>query len=218
MRKLPIQAFLALTSIVSLASAQEINRDVSPYYLQLGIGGVSTVDVDPTTGTNADFDTGLGFSLLAGRDLGHIGPFGVDLQGELYFSFMNLDKGDLSQFTGAGGIVKARGARQFSILGNLILDYPIYQDTSIYFGGGIGIAPSIDFDTFDTGNLSQSDDSGVIAQIKLGVKWHLGGNSDFLMGYRYIKSEALDIVSSLNGTSSINLEQHALEFNLRWGI
>lgn len=218
MRKLPIQAFLALSFATTLATAQELKTDVSPYYLQLGLGGVSTVEVDPTAGATADFDTGLGFSLLAGRDLGQLGPFGVALEGELYYSFMNIDKGDLNQFTGAGGVVRARGARQFSLMGNLILDYPIYDDTSVYFGGGIGFAPTVDFDTFDTGNLSQEDDSGVVAQLKLGIKYDLGERSDFLIGYRYFKSEALDINSTLNGISSVNFEQHALEFSVRWGI
>ncbi len=218
MRKLPIQALLALSFASSVASAQELKTDVNPYYLQLGVGGVSTVDVDPTPSINADFETGLGFSLLAGRDMGHIGPFGVAIEGELYYSFMNLNKNDLGKFLGSMGPINSRGARQVSLMANLVADYPIYEDTSIYLAGGFGFAPSVDFDTFDTGNLNQDDDSGIAAQIKAGVRYDLGDRSDFLIGYRYFKTEALDITSTLEGTNTVNFEQHAFEFSLSWGI
>jgi len=218
MRKLPIQAFLALSVAASLASAQEIKHDDSPYYLQMGIGGTSTVDVDPTATANARYDTGLAFSLLAGRELGHLGALGISLEGEAYFSFMNLNKDDLTQFTGSGGVVRARGARQLSFMANLIADYPLYEDTALYFGGGVGFVSAADFDTFDTGNLNQDDNSGVAAQAKLGIKYKLGRRSDFLMGYRYYRTEAFDFTSSLGGTNSLSFEQHSLEFNLRWGL
>jgi opacity protein-like surface antigen len=234
MRKLPIRAFLALTCAAPLASAQEMNddisqteskipalnlyQDVSPYYLQLGIGGTSTNSMSPDEDSSADFDTGLGFSLLAGRNLGHLGDVGVAIEFEGYYSFANVEKKDLGQFTGASGRIRATGARSLSFLGNLMFDLPLYEGTSLYFGGGLGIASSIEFDTFDTGNLRQNDTDGLVAQAKVGIKWNLGSRSDFLMGYRYFRSEDLSFTSSVTGDQDEFFEQHSLEFNLQWGI
>jgi opacity protein-like surface antigen len=89
----------------------------------------------------------------------------------------------------------------------------------MYGGLGVGYATLIDYEAFDEGDLQIEDDNGLAVQGRLGFAYNLGGNYDARFGYRYFRTESVDIDNVTSGASDeLDIGQHSLELAFRWGL
>lgn len=220
MRKSPFLSVLALFVATPAAFAHDGERDGEPWYIQFGLGLVNSVPVDAPDVTNSstvevDFDSGLSTSLLLGLDLGGSERFGWSAEVEGLYASFSLSERDLAFFPGVNdGDVSAT-----AWMGNIMLDFHFTPATAVYVGGGVGFAASIEYETFNTGSITQLDNDGVAGQFKAGLKFNLGDQYDVMLGYRYFKADDIDVFDQSGGdTHAIGFETHTIELNMRWGI
>jgi opacity protein-like surface antigen len=216
MRTFPILTALALTLLAPSVLAQDKHGEDDPWYLQMGLGAVWVEPVDSPLGGGAevDFDAGIFGSLALGRDLGTVGPLGVAVEAEGLYAYSTTDEADLVPFG-----TTEDGANLVAWMGNVVFDWQFGDEFAWYFGGGAGFATQAQFETFDNANFSQVDDNGFAAQLKTGLEYHLGGLIDFLIGYRFIATEDLEIRNNTNlSTFDVENFRHVLELGFRWGF
>jgi len=104
-------------------------------------------------------------------------------------------------------------------MANLMGDYPLSSEVSLYFGGGAGYATNIKMDTFDDGNLEQNDNDKFAGQGKVGFRWNLGDRYDVSIGYRYFRTEDVEIEDVVTGdTDDVEFSNHVAEIGFRWGF
>ncbi len=211
MRKSPILAVLALSLVAPSASAR---NDEDPWYLQFGVGLGTSSTVDGPTGSEVDFDLGYATSIALGRTLGRAGAFEFAVEGEGLYTYFTVDERDLASFPNT----KDKGASSGAVLANLVVDYNVSSGFALYLAGGAGFG-SINYSTFDTGNLSQQDNSGSVAQFKAGMRYKLGSAYHVSLGYRYYITDEIDVFDQASGnTTSIDYSDNILELGFRWGI
>ena len=207
---------LALLAVAPPAFAHDEHRSQDPWYLQFGLGGAFGNSVDSPLGGEVRFDPGFMGSLAVGRDMGKFfsDRLGWALEFEGVFTSYRVKEEDLVPFG-----TQADGVEEVSWMGNLIFDVHFNRSTALYFGGGLGFASSISYDTFDTGNFTQVDDSGVAFNLRAGFRWHLGGLLDFILGYRLQGTEDLKVRNNIT-TNTFDLEntRHVIEAGMRWGL
>ena len=207
-------AALALPLLASPLFAHDPGSD-DDWYLQLGIGFVNTTDVDDSPGGTVSFDTGYDFSLALGKHLRDSGSTGMAVELEGILVNFKTDEQDLLSVPSA----VSDDGQNMAWLGNLVFDFHASEQFSFYLGGGIGYATDIEYDTFDSGNLRTNDEDGLAYQAKLGFMYHLGGNYDFLFGYRFFATETVEVEDTTTGaTFDIDNMQHIIEFGFRWGV
>lgn len=215
MRTLPTPALLALFLTAPVVHAHdhvEDGRADDPWYLQFSVGAVSAAETDIPGGGSVDFDTGFSTSLAVGRHVGELWGMSLGLEFEGIHTSFNIDEGELPQFT-----TNEKGASGTALLGNIVLDCDLSDAVSAYVGGGFGYATKIEFETLDSGGLTQNDDSGTAGQIKAGFRYHLGGLTDVALGYRFLFTEDVE-VSGGGQTEDASFENHIIELAFRWGL
>lgn len=207
MRTSPILTVVLLTLVAPTALAHDKSRENDPWYLQMGLG----MNFANATGA-VDFDPGLFSALALGYDMGGGDRFGWSLEIEGIYNYWTVDENDLP--LGADD-----GVSELSWWGNAVGDYHFSDKLAFYLGGGVGWVSRIKYDTFDAGSFSQQDKDAVAWQIKTGFKYHMGGLTDFLIGYRYMVSDDLEVTDTLlSQTFDVENEKHIVELGFRWGI
>lgn len=209
-----IPSFLIAAALLGTsASAQD---EGSPYYLQFGLGAVFTEEAEDVPGGDIAFDPGFSTSLAIGRRFGMSERLSLDAELEAFYQAFTVDEDDIGNIPSAVD----DDAKTFALLVNGLLDWKFTPQFSAYGGLGIGWAKEIDYSAWDSANLVIDQDDGVCFQGRLGLAYNLGGSYDFRFGYRYFKTETLDIEDTAPpfATSELDVAQHSLECGFRWGL
>jgi len=208
-----IPSLLIATAL--LAPSTSAQDDSSPWYFQIGFGGVFSETADGVPGGSIGFDPGFSTSIAVGREFGWSEKIGLEAQVELYYQYFTVDEKDLPAIVSA----VEDDAKAFAIMFNGLIDWRFTQQYSIYGGLGVGFAKEIDYSAWDSGSLSTSDTDGAAFQGLLGFAYNLGGTYDVRLGYRYFKAEPIDIRDAISGdTTELDIAQHSLEAVFRWGL
>jgi OOP family OmpA-OmpF porin len=199
-------AVLALTT--SVVQAQEWE---SGLYLEAG-GGISLLsDLETTrSGIRADIESDMGFILSAaiGLQFSNVHTEIEALWFENNFNHVCLSGtcpdigGDLSTIGG---------------MGNVYYDFDFGKNWRPFLGGGVGLM-RVDISNANApGFVSVDDDDWAIAyQLKAGISYSLGSHADFVIGYRYMMTDDLDISDVTGGTLSTDgIDSHGIEARLR---
>ena len=84
---------------------------------------------------------------------------------------------------------------------------------------GLGYAKEIEYAAWDSGNLSIDDNDGLAFQARLGLAYNMGGTYDVRCGYRFFKTETVDIENTTTGdVDELDVSQHSLELGFRWSL
>ncbi len=190
-------------------------RDEDRWYLGLGIGAVGAPDIDENPTGTVGYDPGITGSLLIGRDLGGSDDVGFAAEFEGFLSDYKLEEEDLGKIPSA----ISDDAGTLAWLVNGVIDWHIAEQFGFYGAAGIGYASTIEFEFYDSGNLNQEDKHGLAWQLKLGLQYNLGGSYDFLLGYRYLQTEDVEVRNTVTqATFDVPNEQHVFELGVRWGL
>ena len=205
----------SLLIAISVFGASAWAQDESDFYLQLGLGLVGSEDAEGVPGGTVGFDPGYGVSVAVGYDMEIDENLTFAPEFELYYQRFRVDEEDLPAIPSA----VEDDARTFALMVNGTLDWNITRQFSWYLGAGVGWANVIDYASWDSGNLSQTDDSGVAGQLRLGLGYNLGGTYDFRIGFRYFYTEPVEIEDQITGdVDEIDVGQGAIEATMRWGF
>jgi opacity protein-like surface antigen len=205
--------FCLLLSAALATSVQA--QDDSPFYLQLGFGGVASEDASGVPGGTVGFDPGFSASAAFGYEHPLSSRLSLDLELEAYYQAFKVDEDDFLAIPSA----VEDDAKAFAFLVNGILDVHITSQYSLYGGFGVGYADVIDYSAWDSGNLQVNDDSGLAGQARFGFAYGLGGPRDVRIGYRYFKTEPVDVEDLVSGSvDEIDVAQHSVEVTFRWGV
>lgn len=204
---------IVLTLLGTSASAHD---EDDPWYIQFSAGAVFSEDAEDVPGGTIEFDPGFSLGGVLGYRLIQGEQFGFDLQGEAFYTDFKVDESDLTQI--ASAIDDDSGA--FAWMLNGIAEWHFTEQFAIYGGVGGGFATKIEYDAWDSGNLDISDDNGLAFQGLLGFLYNLGGSYDVLLGYRYFRTEPVDIDNLIPpfDSSEIDIAQHIVEVAFRWGL
>jgi len=206
---------LLCAALVLGANAQAQAKDQSPWYLQFGLGGVFTTEAEDVVGGSVGFDPGFTTGVAIGRTFELDERLDFDAEAELFYQYWTVDEGDLLNIPSAVD----DDAKTFALMLNGTLDWAFTPQYSVYGGLGLGYAKEIEYAAWDSGNLSIDDNEGVAFQARLGMGYNLGGTYDFRFGYRFFKTETLDIENTTTGqVDELDVSQHSLECGFRWGL
>jgi opacity protein-like surface antigen len=215
MRILPLLIASALLGPRAWAHGEEDDNGSWPDYFQLGLGAVFTSEAEDVPGGDISFDPGfstgaaLGWSKMIGERTG------LDLEGELFYQYFAVDEGDIEGIPSATD----ENSKIFALMLNGGLDYHFTERYAVYGMLGVGWAKEIDYQPWDSGSLSIDDDDGLAFQARLGMAYGFGGSYDFRFGYRFFKTETIDIEDEVTGeTDELDVSQHSLELGFRWGL
>ena len=198
--------------------------ETNPYYLQFGLGTVFSEDADVGSGFGGTvgFDPGYAASFVLGRTFELSERWSWDAQFETLYQRFTVDEDDIDAVPGIDpqSVGDLDVAKSLTFFLNGILDWHLTRQFRIFGGAGVGWAETLDYNTWDQGSFSIADDDGLAFQGRFGFAYDLGGSYDVLIGYRYYRSEALDIDDLQPPTSSseIDIGQHSLEVAFRWGL
>jgi len=199
-----------------LGSSAWAQDDRSRVYVQLNTGLLFSEEASDVPGGSIGFDPGYEVGVAVGYDMGDEDStisFAPEL--ELYYQYFTVDEDDLPAIPSAVN----DDAKAFAFMLNGNLDWHITDQFTMYGALGVGWASVIEYDAWDSGNLSIDDSSGVAGQAKFGWGYNLGGSYDVRLGLRYFKTEPLDIDDDISGTTSeIDVGQFALEAGFRWSL
>lgn len=209
-----IPSLLIATAL--LGSSAWAQDEGSPYYLQFGLGAVSSEDATGVPGGTVSFDPGFNTGLAIGRHFGLSERMVLDAELEAYYQYFTVDQGDFQNIPSAVN----DDARTFALMLNGILEWKFTQQFSAYGGIGFGWAKEISYSAWDSGSLSIADTDAPAFQGKLGLGYNLGGTYDMRIGYRFFKTDTLDIenLAPPFDTSELDVAQHSLEIAFRWGL
>jgi len=205
----------SLLIAIPVLGASAWAQEDSDFYLQFGLGFVGSEDAEGVPGGTVGFDPGYGVSLAVGYELIDDETFTFAPEFELYYQAFRVDEEDLPAIPSA----VEDDAKTFAFMVNGMLDWHITPQFSWYGGAGVGWANVIDYSAWDSGNLLLRDDSGVAAQVRLGLGYNLGGTYDFRIGLRYFKTEPIEVEDQITGdVDEIDVGQGAIEASVRWGF
>jgi opacity protein-like surface antigen len=214
----------ALSGSTSWAYSSQAHDEDNPYYVQLGLGAVFSEDADVGSdfGGTIGFDPGYTASLVLGRTFDLNDRWSWDAQFETLYQRFTVDEDDIRTIPGLQSIEIGDNdvAKSLTFLINGILDWHMTQQFRIFGGAGVGWAKAIDYNAWNQGALETEEDDGLAFQGRLGFGYNFGGSYDVLFGYRYYKTEPIDVTENDPSpqSSEIDIAQHSLEFAFRWGL
>jgi opacity protein-like surface antigen len=198
-----------------LVGANAQAQDKNPWYIQYGLGIVGTTDAEDVVGGSVSFDPGFTTGLAIGRSYAIDQRLTLDAEAELYYQYFTVDEEDLGNIPSAVD----NDAKTFGLMLNGTLDWAFTQQYSLYGGLGLGYMKEIEYSAWDSGNLQVQDDDGVAFQARLGMAYNLGGTYDVRFGYRFFKTQPIDIENTTTGeVDELDVSQHAVELGFRWGL
>jgi len=204
-----------LIAIPVLGASAWAQNESPDFYLQLGLGIVGSEEAEGVPGGTVGFDPGYGVSLAVGYDMVIDESLTFAPEFELYYQSFRVDEDDLDAIPSA----VEDDAKTFAFMVNGTFDWNITKQFSWYGGVGVGWASVIEYSAWDSGNLLIRDDSGLAGQLRLGLGYNLGGTYDVRVGFRYFKTEPVEIEDQVTGdVDEIDVGQAAFEASLRWGF
>jgi opacity protein-like surface antigen len=214
--RIPSIATLLVLPLVGATALAANDDDGGAWYLQFGVGYNDPADSPGAPGGDLEFDEGFTLNGLIGYQMPLIGEswdWALELEG--YFTDFEIADDGFGEL----GSSAAEDTSTTAILANAMLEWQWTDSISLYGGGGLGYAPKIEFDSFanEETNYEPTDDSAFAFQGKIGLRYDLGGAFSWLIGYRYLQTEDIELRDEYFGsTFDMQNEQHVLEFGLRW--
>lgn len=206
---------LLCAALLAGANAQAQAQEKNPWYIQFGLGAVVTTDAEDVTGGSVGFDPGFATSIAVGRSYELDQRLTLDADAELLYQYFTVDEQDLGNIPSAVN----DDAKTFGLMLNGTLDWAFTPQYSVYGGLGLGYAKEIEYSAWDSGNLNVKDSDGLAVQARLGMAYNLGGTYDVRFGYRFFKTETIDIENTTTGeVDELDVSQHALEAGFRWSL
>jgi opacity protein-like surface antigen len=209
-----------LLSVCALLGSSLWAQDESPYYFQLGFGSVFSESADQPAnfGGSVGFDPGFLTSAALGRTFDFGERWTGSAEFEALYQYFTTDEDDM-----AGLPLNAPDdAKSFALMINGGLDWNLTEQFALYGLLGVGWAPVIEYTSWDSANLNTLDDNGPAFQARFGCAYTFGGSYSFRVGYRFFKTEPIDIedtdVLSTDPSSEIDVAQHSIEIGFRWGL
>jgi len=197
------------------AQGEEENDSLWPDYFQLGFGAVFTEDASGVPGGTIGFDPGFSTGMALGWDLGGGETLSYDLEVEAFYQSFTVDETDLPAIPSAVN----DDAKTFALMLNGILHWHFTPQYAMYGGAGVGYAKNVEYDAWDSGSLEITDDDAAAFQARLGFEYNFGGPYDVQLGYRFFKTEPIEVHDTLAGTTDeIDVAQHSIEATFRWGL
>lgn len=204
-----------LIATALLGSSAWAQDEGSPYYLQLGLGGVFSEEADGVPGGTIGFDPGFSTGLAVGRTFGLSERLDFEAEVEAFYQYFTVDETDIGAIPSAVD----DDAKTLAFMLNGGLDWHFTPQYSIYGALGVGWAKEIEYSSWDSGNLSTTDDDGVAFQARFGFGYNFGGTYDMRLGYRYFKTDTIDVEDEITGNvDQIDVAQHSVEATFRWGL
>ena len=217
MRIPSIATLLVLPLVGAVASAAD--DEIGPWYFEFGTGLDSPADSIGPEGSNIVFDSGYTLNALLGRDMGRLGAERLhwSLEFEGFFSDVEFAKENFASL----GSASAEDTSNVALMVNAMLDWRWSEKVSVYGGGGLGYATSVDLDTFGDAlsDFDLIDTHAPAMQSKIGLRYRMGGNFSWTLGYRYYQTTDLEVRDDFIG-SAFDMENrhHVFEFGVRWDI
>lgn len=207
----------ALLPALALLAGQGPTDDPGGIYLELGAGLATQDEIEATAG-DVDLDEGYTLDALLGYQWREAWGTGFDFSLELEAFYTKIGFDDLqlvpnsssANYLGNGGFV----------LGGVI-DWPCSDEISFYGGAGVGLATSITLANKGdaSSEVEPEDDSALLFQGKLGIRYAMAENLSWFLQYKYRQSEEITATDSfLDESFDFELQQHAVEVGMRWGF
>lgn len=202
------------SSLVLGSSAAAGDEETGPWYFEFGLGaaGVDSAGVD-----DIDFDAGFNLHALVGRRMGRIwcerAWWGLEVEG-LYTHSDFKDDPFLTLGSSTSEKITAT-----ALLGNLSAEWHWGANVALFGALGAGFAPSLDYDSLNDGlsSFDLADDSAFAWQGKVGLRYGLGEHYSWVLDYRYLAVDAVDLVDDTIGRSfELEQQSHAIELGVRW--
>jgi opacity protein-like surface antigen len=213
-----IPSLLIATALLGSSAWAHGGEDTNSYwpdYLQFGIGGVFTEDASGVPGGTIGFDPGFSTGVALGWTTELSARLDFDFEVEAFYQYFTVDETDILAIPSAVN----DDAKTFAVMFNGLVDWHFTQQYSMYGGLGVGWAKEIDYSAWDSGNLSIDDKNGAAFQGRVGFGYNMGGTYDVRLGYRYFKTEPIDIQDEItNETDELDVAQHSVEATFRWGL
>jgi opacity protein-like surface antigen len=204
-----------IASFVVLGSDAAAGGDeVGPWYFEFGAGSAT---LEPAADDNIEFDTGFILHGLLGRRMGALACerawWGLEVEALYTLSDIANDP-----FLNLGSSTSDELARA-AVLGNLSAEWRWGANVALVGALGAGYAPTLRYDSLNDGSSSfvLDEESAFAWQGKLGLRYGLGEHYSWILSYRYLVVDTVDLVDDSIGTS-FELEQrtHAVEIGVRW--
>jgi opacity protein-like surface antigen len=184
-------------------------------YLELGAGVTGTADLESLSG-EAGFSTGYALNAAVGyRWAEAVGGLDFSLEGEGLFTRQSLS----DRLLGPGSS-EADYLSTGSLFANGVLSWPYSDEITFYAGGGVGIAASLTLE--DKGDQASSfgvaDDTALVYQGKVGVRFRLAENMAWYLQYRHVGSEDVTFEDVfLDQSFDSDIQQDLVEIGVRYG-
>lgn len=203
-----LSSIAVLILATSTVQAQEWK---SGLYLEVG-GGISLLsDVEVTqSGARSDIEADEGYILSAA-----IGTQFNNVHVELEALFF---ENAFNQISGAAPASKIGGdLTSIGGMANVYYDFDFGKNWRPFLGGGVGMM------RVDVSNASapgffivDDDDRAIAYQLKAGLSYSLGNHADFVISYRYLMTDDLDI-ATVGGApiSTDGIDSHGVEARFR---
>lgn len=218
-------ALLGCTAAMTLGAGAQAGELRGTYFaLEAGASWVSNNGaLQSTTGATtttalfaAEFDTGWAV-------MGSVGyAFSNGLRAEIEAGYRNNDIDRLTQILPTLTTVPTAGELgEFTVMANLLYDFPVTDRVSVSIGGGVGADRAM----LKIGALGFDDDDWVFAyQGLVGLNYAIADRTQLFLNYRYLRADAPEYAAAIAGPSTQrvaltdDLEKHAVTLGVRFAL
>ena len=204
-----LQVIFAATLIAIAGGAQAQQSSAKPWYIAIGAGAAWYQDqsLSGAASGKVSFDTGFTLNAAIGRQLGSLESVRLELEGV-------HDRSDVKSFNGANA---SGTSYNYGLMFNLLYDIHTNTKWVPYLGVGAGWFEA-SFDKVVSGTTIVDDSDAAFAwQFKGGVAYELKPTMAITLGYRYLDSNDLSLVSPTGGNLTADGPQiQNLELGFRY--
>ena len=204
-----VQIVIAGTLFALATAADAQQSSAKPWYIAIGAGGAWYQDTSLSGATSGKvaFDTGWTLNAAIGRQLGSLESVRLELEGV-------HDRSDVGSFNGANA---SGTVYNYGLMFNFLYDIHTNSKWVPYLGAGAGWLEA-SLDKVVSGTTIVDDSDAVFAwQFKGGVAYELKPAMAITLGYRYLDSNDLSLISPTGGTISAGGPQiQNLELGFRY--
>ena len=156
----------------------------------------------------AEYDTGWALT----GSVGWASPSGWRFEGEAGYRANDMD---LFSSAGALSLFRSGDMTQFTVMANVLHDFPIGPTLSFSLGAGIGA----DFINIDDGVIDESDTT-FAWQLIGGLNWAVAANTDLTFTYRYLSAGGPEVTGPHLAHTDIesfdSMDNHTLSIGFRF--
>lgn len=204
---------ISLMILLWFSSQQALSQQMmSDWYTELGAGAAFQSETDISQSgfqATSDFDTGFIISGAVGKQF-------QSLRGEGELLYLTNDFDSIS-IAGLGSAPLDGDVSTFAGMVNVYYDFDTGTMWRPFVGAGLGYA-NVSVDASIIGiPLADDDDSVFAYQFKAGVAYQYNPTTDFLINYRFLGTDDLDLSDSTGLPFSVDgVENHSVQVGVRF--